>query len=74
MDTFDDPELELPYEDSDFDDETAFAFVSQKPFKEAKLKRVDTSTLVAKSEIAKLMEESEKIELDKTKHRSFIIG
>ena len=74
MDNFDDPELELPYEDSDFDDDTAFAFVSQKEFKETKLKRMDTSTLVAKSEIKKLMEESERIELDKTKHRPFIIG
>ena len=35
---------------------------------------MDTSTKLAKSAIKKLMEESERIELDKTKHRPFIIG
>ena len=30
MQGFDDPELEVPYEDSDFDSDTAHAFTSRK--------------------------------------------
>ena len=30
MESFDNPELEIPYEDSDFDSDTAHAFTSRK--------------------------------------------
>ena len=48
MEQYKDQNLEEPYEESDYDSDTAYAFVDQNAFK-VKIKRMSTSVKVAKS-------------------------
>ena len=48
MESFDNPELEIPYEDSDFDSDTAHAFTSRKDSLHTSLSRAMTKQLSKK--------------------------
>ena len=48
MESFDNPELEVPYEDSDFDSDTAHAFTSRKDTLNTSMSRALTKLLSKK--------------------------
>ena len=48
MQGFDDPELEVPYEDSDFDSDTAHAFTGRRDTLHTSLSRAMTKRLTKK--------------------------